>query len=263
MSVGSFGDQSMKSTSDTDSKLKTDQLQRMRSQLEALTLRVRGDADALFEQVQSGSGQSSNLSNVPMHLGDMGTDEFLQELNATLLDNEQYIVDEARAALRRLEAGTFGKCEGCGKTIAKARLDAMPYTRHCVRCAASNGAVPEANLNTGRPRGPKDTLAPEGEMEEDRRSRQRNTMDVRDRPVVDPDIHAAGTAGGGTAVGGLAGSNEGHGDPRVSEIQEASGSGQFDADEDRDDGDVPTSGPSGGAVGGTPARKRSIGKQHS
>ena len=65
------------------------------------------------------------------------------------------------------------------------------------------------NLNTGRPRGPKDTLAPEGEMEEDRRSRRRATMDVRDRPVVDPDIYAAGTAGGGTAVGGLAGSNEG------------------------------------------------------
>ena len=84
-------------------------------------------------------------------------------------------------------------------------------------------------------------------------------MDVRDRPVVDPDIYAAGTAGGGTAVGGLAGSNEGNGDPRVSELQEATGSSNFDAEDDRVDDDVPTSGPSGGAVGGTPARKRASG----
>lgn len=244
--------------------MNAEQLQKFRSELKSLAMRVRSDADALSEQVQSGSGQAGNLSTVPVHLGDMGTEEFLQELNATLLGNQQYLVDEARAALRRIEAGTFGKCEACGKAIAKARLEAMPYARYCVACAETQNSTPQANLNAGRPRGPQDTLAPEGEMEEDRRSRRRPTMDARDRPVVDPDIYAAGTAGGGTAVGGLAGSNEGHGDPRVSELQEATGSGMFDADDGRDDdGDVPTSGPSGGAVGGTPARKRSSGKQHS
>ena len=80
--------------------------------------------------------------------------------------------------------------------------------------------------------------------------------------MVDPDTYAAGTAGGGTAVGGLAGSNEGNGDPRVSELQEATGSGRFDLDDDRVSNDEPTSGPSGGAVGGTPARKRSTGRSY-
>ena len=235
-------------------------LAKFRAKLEALALRVRDDADNIAEQVQSGSGGGGNLSTVPVHLGDMGTDEFMRELDATLLDNEQYLVTEARAALRRIEAGTFGICEGCGKRVAKERLEVMPFTRFCVRCANANNSTPEANLNVGRPSGPRDTLAPEGEMEEDRRSQRRVTMDARDRPVVDPDIYAAGTAGGGTAVGGLAGSNEGHGDPRVSELQDASGSGNFDLDEDRADEDAPTSGPSGGAVGGTPARKRSTGR---
>lgn len=244
--------------------MNAEQLQKFRRELQSLAMRVRADADALSEQVQNGSGQGGSLSTVPVHLGDLGTEEFLQELNATLLGNQQYLVDESRAALRRIEAGTFGNCEACGKPIAKARLEAMPFARYCVVCAEVQNATPQANLNAGRPRGPQDTLAPEGEMEEDRRSRRRPTMDARDRPVVDPDIYAAGTAGGGTAVGGLAGSNEGHGDPRVSELQEATGSGMFDADDGRDDdGDVPTSGPSGGAVGGTPARKRSSGKQHS
>ncbi len=241
-------------------KMSQQTVEKFRSQLEQLALRVRADADQLAEQVQSGSGAGGNLSTVPVHLGDMGTDEFMQEMNATLLDNEQYLVDEARAALRRIEAGTFGVCESCGKPVPKERLDVLPHTRFCVRCASQNGSVPEANLNDGRPSGPKDTLAPEGEMEEDRRSRRRATMDARDRPVVDPDIYAAGTAGGGTAVGGLAGSNEGNGDPRVSELQDATGSSNFDADDDRVDDDVPTAGPSGGAVGGTPARKRSTGR---
>ena len=99
--------------------MNVEQKRRFRTELEALAMRVRADADALSEQVQSGSGQAGSLSTVPVHLGDMGTEEFLQELNATLLDNQQYLVDEARAALRRLEAGTFGKCEGCGKAIAR------------------------------------------------------------------------------------------------------------------------------------------------
>jgi RNA polymerase-binding transcription factor DksA len=243
--------------------MKQQELANYRAKLAALAMRVRGDAENIAEQVQSGSGGGGNLSTVPVHLGDMGTDEFMHELNATLLDNEQFLVTEARAALRRIDAGTFGVCEGCGKRIAKERLEVMPFARFCVRCAEANHSTPEVNLNTGRPRGPQDTLAPEGEMEEDRRSRRRPTMDARDRPVVDPDIYAAGTAGGGTAVGGLAGSNEGHGDPRVSELQEASGSSNFDVDDDRVDEDAPTSGPSGGAVGGTPARKRSTGKTHS
>jgi DnaK suppressor protein len=240
--------------------MNAEQMRKFQLELQSLAVRVRRDADALSEQVQTGSGQAGSVSTVPVHLGDMGTDEFLRELNATLLDNQQFLVDEARAALRRIEAGTFGKCEACDKPIAKARLEAMPYARYCIACADSHNATPQVNLNTGRPRGPGDTLAPEGEMEEDRRSRRRATMDVRDRPRVDPDIYAAGTAGGGTAVGGLAGSNEGNGEPRVSELQEATGSSNFDAEDDRVDNDVPTSGPSGGAVGGTPARKRSSGR---
>ena len=65
------------------------------------------------------------------------------------------------------------------------------------------------------------------------------------------------TAGGGTAMGGLAGSNIGRGDPSVHDLQVATGSGNHDADEARGDNRTPKSGASGGAVGGTPAGKRS------
>jgi RNA polymerase-binding transcription factor DksA len=235
-------------------RINQSQLDKHRNQLEALASRARGDATALIEQARGGSGRDGELSNAPFHLGDMGTEEYLHDLNTTLLANEQYIVSEARAALRRMEEGTFGQCEGCGKAIAKARLEAIPFTRYCVDCAAEN-PMPQVNLDDGRPHVPSDTLAPEGEMQESG-PRREAFSDMQPPKVYRGDIYAAGTAGGGTAVGGLAGTNEGHGDPNVSEVQDATGSGNFDIDDDRLDPETPRSGPTGGAVGGTPARKR-------
>jgi RNA polymerase-binding transcription factor DksA len=228
-----------------------------RQKLESLASRVRSDASSLLEQTRTASGGNGggNLSNVPLHLGDMGTDAQLYDMNTALLENEQYIAAEAREALQRFDGGTYGVCEGCGQPIAKARLEAIPYARHCVRCAEANDLTPQVNLNHGRPATPADTLAPEGEMQEDRRAPE-HAVDPRPRQVPHSDIHAAGTAGGGTAVGGLAGTNEGHGDPNISELQEASGSGDFDIRDDRLQPNTPLGGPSGGAVGGTPARKR-------
>jgi len=71
------------------------------------------------------------------------------------------------------------------------------------------------------------------------------------------DRHAAGTPGGGTEVGGLAGSNIGEGTPDEPEL-EAAAAGPVPDNED-EDGGPPYSGPSGGAVGGTPAQGRSSG----
>jgi hypothetical protein len=70
--------------------------------------------------------------------------------------------------------------------------------------------------------------------------------------------HAAGTPGGGTASGGLAGTNTGDGDPDNADLDDALGSGLEDtAGENQDD--PAYGGPSGGAVGGTPAGRRAAG----
>src|SRR6476659_5423103 len=154
-------------------KLNPKDVNKYRKALEALSSRVRSDANGMVDQVRSGTGGNggSDLSNAPFHLGDMGTDEFMYDMNATLLVNEQYIVAESREALNRLDNGTYGVCESCGQSIASARLEAIPFTRFCVKCAEVNDGTPQVNLDEGRPHSPKDTLAPEGEMEEDRISR--------------------------------------------------------------------------------------------
>lgn len=72
------------------------------------------------------------------------------------------------------------------------------------------------------------------------------------------DPHAAGAAGGGSAVGGLAGTNTGDGSPENADIDAAAGSGDFDRRLDEQDPEF-YSGRAGGAVGGTPAGKRARG----
>ncbi len=236
---------------------KSSKVDKFRTILQQLASRMSVDTGGMIEQVRAGtSGKGgSELTNAPLHLGDMGTDEYLYDLNATLLVNEQYIVAEVRAALARIENGSFGKCENCGKAIAPARLEAIPYTRYCVECAALQDETPQVSLDEGRPHSPQDTLAPEGDMEEDRLNRG-DSLEFPIPKVPRGDVYAAGTAGGGTAIGGLAGSNQGNGDPVVAEVDEATGSGNFDIDDDRVDDHTPQSGFRGGAVGGTPARKR-------
>jgi RNA polymerase-binding transcription factor DksA len=59
----------------------------------------------------------------------------LLEVEVGLIANESALLTDVTDALRRLDAGTFGTCEECGRRIARTRLDAVPYARHCIRCA--------------------------------------------------------------------------------------------------------------------------------
>ena len=73
-----------------------------------------------------------DLSSVPIHMADIGTDNFEQEFALGLMDGERKILSKIWAALQRIEEGTFGICEGTGVPIAKARLDARPWARYCI-----------------------------------------------------------------------------------------------------------------------------------
>lgn len=66
----------------------------------------------------------------------------LHEVEVGLIANESTLLAEVTAAFGRIEAGTFGRCEGCGKAIARPRLAALPYARQCIRCARAAERVP-------------------------------------------------------------------------------------------------------------------------
>lgn len=113
------------------------QLESYRKQLMALAHRLGGDVKGLEREAfrTTGGEASGNLSNAPLHLADLGTDLFEEEVTIRLLESEEKTLEEAIAALRRIDEGTFGRCENCDASIAEARLQAIPYTRYCVDCA--------------------------------------------------------------------------------------------------------------------------------
>lgn len=110
-----------------------------RERLIALRARLRGDvvqmADAALNQRRSEA--NGDLSSMPIHMADMGTDNFEQEFTLSLMESEGAALEQIEAALERIEDGTYGECEECGGRIPKKRLDAIPYASMCVKCAAA------------------------------------------------------------------------------------------------------------------------------
>jgi len=80
--------------------------------------------------------QRSDLSNLPIHMADVGSDNYEIENTLGLMDSERKLISEIDTALERIEDGTYGICEGSGKQIQKARLEAIPWARYCVEFAS-------------------------------------------------------------------------------------------------------------------------------
>ena len=79
--------------------------------------------------------QISDLSNLPTHMADRGTDNYDWDFTLGLVDSERKLIMEIDSALDRIENGKYGICEGSGKPIPKARLKAIPWARYCVEYA--------------------------------------------------------------------------------------------------------------------------------
>jgi DnaK suppressor protein len=65
---------------------------------------------------------------------DAGTKAFQREHDFALTQNAQDLLDQGERALTRIDAGTYGVCESCGKPIGKGRLLAFPKATLCVAC---------------------------------------------------------------------------------------------------------------------------------
>ncbi len=76
-----------------------------------------------------------DLSSMPIHMADIGTDNYEQEFALGLMDSERKLLREIDDALVRIEKKSYGICEGTGKPIPKARLEAKPWARHSVEHA--------------------------------------------------------------------------------------------------------------------------------
>jgi DnaK suppressor protein len=114
---------------------------------------------------------TGDLSSMPIHMADMGSDTFEQDFTLGLMSSERKIVAEIIAALKRIQDGTYGICEGTGRPIPKARLEASPWARYCVEYATrlEKGQLSkqeESQRWANRHKAERRDLSDEGEFEE-------------------------------------------------------------------------------------------------
>src|SRR6476659_1832166 len=110
------------------------ELEHFRDLLLAKRRELVGDMSSMErEALRSTSG--SNLSNLPMHMADMGTDNYEQEFTLGLVEKDRQLLREINQALAKIRDGTYGICEGTGKPINKPRLEAQPWARFSIEYA--------------------------------------------------------------------------------------------------------------------------------
>ena len=102
-----------------------------------LRSRLRGDVTALADAAlrKTRSEASGDLSSMPIHMADVGSDAFEQEFTLSLMEHDGSALEQIEAALVRIEDGLYGVCVECEGKIPKARLEVLPHTPYCVKCA--------------------------------------------------------------------------------------------------------------------------------
>jgi RNA polymerase-binding transcription factor DksA len=105
-----------------------------KERLEEEQARLRGLRSQIVDEHQTGeSAQDSvgELSSFDQHQADLGTETFEREKDLSFLESIEAELTDVEHALRRLDDGTYGVCEACGKPIDEERLEAVPAARFC------------------------------------------------------------------------------------------------------------------------------------
>lgn len=114
-----------------------------KKEIDELEDRLRVEHTELSEQLTTIEDQTfattqSDLSGdvgVDDESADAGTATFEREKELSIEQNVRDLLQKIERALKRIDAGTYGICERCGKPIEKARIKALPYVDLCIKDA--------------------------------------------------------------------------------------------------------------------------------
>jgi DnaK suppressor protein len=125
------------------------------------------------EQLRS-RAEGSEASAFGMHQADAGSDAYDRDFALSLLSKEQDALYEIEEALKRLDNGTYGTCEMCGKPIPQARLEALPFARFTIDCQGEY----EREVVSGNGRRPVRSLfGLMGDEDEEEEGEEKETVD--------------------------------------------------------------------------------------
>jgi RNA polymerase-binding transcription factor DksA len=106
---------------------------RYQKMLSEMHERVGGEVNYVVKSIHEDVDIKANVSSAPVHLADVATETV--DVDVQVLHTERSILDQINAALQRMADGSYGRCTNCGATIPDERLNALPYTPVCARCA--------------------------------------------------------------------------------------------------------------------------------
>ena len=103
-----------------------------RTRLDEERERLTRTLGELEQQSDAQKESLQELSVYDQHPGDIGTETFEMEKDASITESVRAALRDIDEAQSRLEAGTYGQCQRCGQPIADERLEAMPAARYCL-----------------------------------------------------------------------------------------------------------------------------------
>lgn len=117
--------------------MKKAEMKAYKEQLLALRARLRGDVNAMVNAAlrKTRSEANGDLSSMPIHMADIGSDNYEQEFTLSLMQSDESVLESIELAIEKIEDGLYGTCEECSGSISKTRLTALPHTPLCIKCA--------------------------------------------------------------------------------------------------------------------------------
>ena len=112
-----------------------------RERLEQERERIRALIANMAEDNEGDQNGTDELATVDQHPADAGSETFEREKDMAILSNLEEQVSEIEKALARVDEGTYGTCEACGKPIGDERLEVVPTARYCVEDQGAREAL--------------------------------------------------------------------------------------------------------------------------
>lgn len=121
----------------------------LRQALEQRRGEIQGEVDRMDDEIRSiGLDQGDEKGSVGNHLAEDGSNVTEAERLSTIGDDMRDVLAQIEAALGRMDDGTYGTCQRCGKPIHRERLEAFPYVAYDIDCQTI--LERENALRTGR-----------------------------------------------------------------------------------------------------------------
>ena len=116
--------------------MKPEELEHYRGKLISLRSRLRGDVNMMAQETFARENGEDNAGRPAGDIVDIGSESYEQEITFGRLSSDGERLNEIEAALERIQSGEYGACLECEGRIPKARLDVLPDTPYCVKCAS-------------------------------------------------------------------------------------------------------------------------------